>query len=307
MRSKAIVLFCLTGLLAGVQFVLFLYAFEVWQLLDWLHVELHTLWWIGGGMVLLAGLGAYLFSAWLARFVVGISVIKQPTTYLEKWLFTTIAAQARQLGIPPPQIGVFYSADMNAFTTGWGSHHAMLAVSSGLLENLRQHELEAVIGHELVHIKNGDMVSLAMAQGVLFVLSILPARILGGAIDRLLLRNDSRQGPTYTLVYWLLMAIVGLAPYLLVMWFSRQREFTADSTSALLNGHQNMISALQSLSLNFNPSFSAEQLAAFGIAGSMHTGVLNIFLSHPPLARRIAMIQQQAQLLAAHERHEHLQ
>lgn len=302
MRSKALILFVLTCLAAALQLAFFLYLLELRQLTDWLAISTPLLWLVFSGLVLFAGFGAYLFSAWLARFVVGISIIKLPVTYLEKWLFNTVALQARQLGIPMPQIGVFYSADMNAFTTGWGSHHAMLAVSSGLLENLKQHELEAVIGHELVHIKNGDMVSLAIAQGVLFVLTILPARLVGGTIDRLLLRNRSSQGPAYTISYWSLMLLIGLLPYLLVMWFSRHREFSADSTSALLNGHKHMITALQSLSLNFNPSFSAEQMAAFGIANSQGNGLLNIFLSHPPLTQRIAMIEQQAKLLAAQDR-----
>ncbi len=243
-------------------------------------------------------ISSFLFSEMIARFTLGVTLIKQPSTYLEKWLFTSVQRQSRQLGIVMPQIGVFYASDLNAFTTGWGQQHAMFAVSSGLLESLDQDELEAVIGHELAHIENGDMVSLAMAQGMVISLTELPARLFGFVIDSFIFRRRSQGGVAYLCVYWFCMLLMGLFPHFIVMWFSRQREFSADKKSALLNGGDKMISALQRLDKNKQHPLFLKQITSFGMSSVVLEGLVdnmgsikNIFSSHPPLNKRIHVIK----------------
>ncbi len=252
-------------------------------------------------VVFIAILGAsisFVFSKVIAHFMLGVTLIKRPATYLEKWLFTSVERQSRQLGIIMPKIGVFYASDLNAFTTGWGQRHAMFAVSSGLLESLDQDELEAVIGHELAHIENGDMVSLAIAQGIVVSLTELPARLFGLLIDSLIFRRRSRGGVAYLCVYWFCMLLMGLFPHFVVMWFSRQREFSADIKSASLNGGEKMISALQRLSKNKQHPFILRQITSFGMTPVVLEGLVenmgsikNIFSSHPPLNKRIHVIK----------------
>jgi len=246
----------------------------------------------------LGALSSFLFSEMIARFMLGVTLINQPSTYLEKWLFTSVQRQSRQLGIVMPQIGVFYASDLNAFTTGWGQQHAMFAVSSGLLESLDQDELEAVIGHELAHIENGDMVSLAMAQGMVVSLTVLPARLFGLVIDSFIFRQRSQGGVAYLCVYWVCMLLMGLFPHFIVMWFSRQREFSADIKSASLNGGEKMISALQRLSKNKQHPLFLKQITSFGMSSVVLEGLVdnmgsikNIFSSHPPLNKRIHVIE----------------
>lgn len=246
----------------------------------------------------LGAVTSFLFSEMIARFMLGVTLIKQPSTYLEKWLFTSVQRQSRQLGIVTPQIGVFYASDLNAFTTGWGQQHAMFAVSSGLLETLDQDELEAVIGHELAHIENGDMVSLAMAQGMVVSLTELPARLFGLVIDSFVFRRRSQGGVAYLCVYWFCMLLMGLFPHFIVMWFSRQREFSADIKSASLNGGEKMISALQRLSQNKQHPLFLKQITSFGMSSVVLEGLVdnlgsikNIFSSHPPLNKRIHVIK----------------
>ncbi len=258
--------------------------------------------WFISLVIFLAIVGAsisFIFSEMIARFMLGVTLIKQPSTYLEKWLFTSVQRQSRQLGIMMPKIGVFYASDLNAFTTGWGERHAMFAVSSGLLESLDQDELEAVIGHELAHIENGDMVSLSIAQGIVVCLTELPARFFGWLIDGLIFRQRSQGGIAYLSVYWFCMLLMGLFPHFIVMWFSRQREYSADKTSALINGGEKMISALQRLSDTKQHPLFLKQITAFGLTTVVLEGLVGnmgsiktIFSSHPPLNKRIHFIRE---------------
>ena len=276
-----------------------LYLLDFEPLLNFLELDKNLIMGIISLTAIFGSICAFLFSAMIARFMVGVTLIKQPDTYLEKWLFSSVARQSRQLGINMPKIGVFYATDLNAFTTGWGQNHAMFAVSSGLLETLDQDELEAVIGHELAHIENGDMVSLAIAQGIILSLALIPARLFGLLIDALIFRRDSRGGIAYTSVYWFCMMFMGLLPNFIVLWFSRKREFSADKKSANLNGADKMISALQRLSKNSHHSQFSEQMAALsikggvldGLAGSMLSRIGVIFSSHPTINKRINAIR----------------
>jgi len=249
-------------------------------------------------IAVLGGLTSFIFAEMIARFMLGVTLIKSPTTYLEKWLFESVERQSRQLGISVPQIGVFYASDLNAFTTGRGQKNAMFAVSSGLLESLDQDELEAVIGHELAHIENGDMVSLAVAQGMVVSLTEPPARLFGFLIDSSLFRRSSQGGVAYLCVYWFCMILIGMLPHFVVAWFSRRREFSADETSAFLNGSDKMIAALKRLSQYKQHPLFLKQITAFGLTSTVLEGLVgevgnikNIFSSHPPLNKRIQVIQ----------------
>ena len=275
-----------------------LYILDMEYLLSLMGID--TRWFINFVifMSILGAVSSFLFSELIARFMLGVTLIKQPSSYLEKWLFTSVKRQSRQLGIVMPQIGVFYASDLNAFTAGWRQKRAMFAVSSGLLETLDQDELEAVIGHELAHIENGDMVSLAIAQGMIFTLTELPARLFGFVVDSFILRGNSRGGVAYLCVYWFCMILMGLLPHFIVMWFSRQREFSADIKSASLNGREKMISALQRLSQDKQHPLFLKQMTSLGMASVVLEGLVdnvgsikNIFSSHPPLNKRINVIK----------------
>ena len=252
-------------------------------------------------IAILGALVSFIFAEMIARFMLGVTLIEQPSTYLEKWLFTSVERQSRQLGIAMPQIGVFYASSLNAFTTGWGQKSAMFAVSSGLLEDLDEPELDAVIGHELAHIESGDMICLAITQGLVVTLTELPARLFGYLIDHLVLRGSRHGGFFYTSVYWFCMLLMGILPHFIVMWFSRQREFSADRTSALLNGADKMVAALRHLSLNKSHLVFSKQITALGLSGIVLEGLVggvssvkNIFSSHPSLSKRIHTLENEA-------------
>jgi heat shock protein HtpX len=275
-----------------------LYFFEMGAILSVLGMGLDRVIGLVLFLAIFGALSSFIFSEVIARLMLGVTLIKHPTTYLEKWLFSSVERQSRQLGIEVPQIGVFYASDLNAFTTGRGQKHAMFAVSSGLLESLDQDELEAIIGHELAHIENGDMVTLALAKGIVVSLTELPARIFGLVIDSFILRGRSQGGIAYSSVYWCCMIMLGLLPHFIVMWFSRQREFSADNTSALLNGKDKMVAALRRLSSDSQHPLFLKQITAFGMTSTVLEGLVSdvgsikhIFSSHPPLSKRIIVIQ----------------
>lgn len=241
---------------------------------------------------------SFIFSDIIARFMLGVTLIKQPSSYLENWLFTSVQRQSRQLGIEVPKIGVFYASDLNAFTTGRGQNTAMFAVSSGLLETMDEQELDAVIGHELAHIASNDMISLAVTQGLVASITELPARLSGFLIDKLIFRRNSQGGFTYHCVYWCCMLTMGILPHFIVAWFSRKREFSADNTSVLLNGADKMASALKRLLLSQSLLTSSKQITALGfnnillerLVGGV-SNVKNIFSSHPSLNKRISLVE----------------
>ena len=243
------------------------------------------------GVAFAGASGTLFFSRYYVFHILRARIIDSPQTHLEKWLSVTVASQARTLGIRCPDIAVFDTAELNAFTTGSGPRQAMIVVSQGLLQGLHQDELEAVLAHEISHIANGDMRALALSQGVVNSFVVLPALLPGYLIDKTLLRQPRPQGLTSALATWLLQLCFGWLASLLVMWFSRYREYRADRSGAMLVGFHKMRSALQCL-YAMRAASLPRPLAAFGISGRLGRGVRRLFMSHPSLGERLAALRQ---------------
>src|SRR6185369_1750605 len=240
----------------------------------------------GGALVSLA------ISKWMAKRSMGVQVITQPSTSEEQWLVSTVKAQADQAGISMPEVGIFDSPQPNAFATGARRNAALVAVSTGLLRNMRRNEVEAVLGHEIAHVANGDMVTLTLIQGVVNTFVFFLSRVLGEIIDKAVFRNDRGRGAGYFITVMVLQMVLGILASMIVMWFSRRREFRADNGGARAAGTINMIAALERLKSASNEPLPA-QFAAFGIKGGGGTGLQRLFMSHPPLDARIAALQNQ--------------
>ena len=242
---------------------------------------------MGGAFISLA------MSKTLAKMSVGAQVIEQPRSADEQWLFATVRHHAEGAGIGMPEIAIYDAPDMNAFATGMSKNHALVAVSTGLLQNMDRNEVSAVLGHEVTHIANGDMVTLALVQGVLNTFVMFLARVIGGVIDGAM--SGSRDGESrgggigYFLIVMLLQFVFGLLATVIVMWFSRWREFRADAGGAKLGSRDGMISALQTLSGNRGEAMLPKQFQAFGI--SDNSGISRLFMSHPPIEERIAALR----------------
>jgi len=233
-----------------------------------------------------------LMSKWSAKRMMGVRVIEQPQNATEQWLVETVRAQAAQVGIGMPEVGVFESPDPNAFATGANKNKALVAVSTGLLQRMKRQEVEAVLGHEIGHVSNGDMVTLTLIQGVVNTFVIFLSRVIGGFIDRAVFRNEGGRGMGYFVIVMVLQLLLGVAASVIVMWFSRQREFRADAAGARLAGSGSMIGALEALKRAQDPQGLPEKMAAFAISGGTPTGLKRLFMSHPPLEERIAALRQ---------------
>jgi len=231
-----------------------------------------------------------LLSKTIAKRSMGCRVIAQPTTPAERWLVDTVARQARQAGIGMPEVAMFDSPTPNAFATGADRNHALVAVSTGLLHQMGEDEVEAVLGHEVSHVANGDMVTLALIQGVVNTFVMVFASVLASALDRGENRGGSR-GMGYHLGYLIAQTVLGFLASMIVCWFSRQREFRADAGGATLAGRQKMIAALERLQAAHNPQPLPGGLAAFGISGGMLGGLAHLFATHPPLQVRIETLR----------------
>jgi len=232
-----------------------------------------------------------LISKWMAKTTMGVQVITNPSTPAERWLVETVAAHARAAGIGMPEVGVFESPEPNAFATGARRDAALVAVSTGLLQRMDEPEVQAVLGHEVTHIANGDMVTLTLIQGVVNTFVIFFSRILGNLIDRTFFRSDEGRGPAYFISVIVSEIILGFLATLIVLAFSRWREFRADRGGAKLAGTHNMIAALEALKAAHEP-LPSKQFAAFGIAsGQRASGLRRLFMSHPPLDERIAALR----------------
>jgi heat shock protein HtpX len=241
----------------------------------------------GGALISLA------LSKWTAKRMMGVRVIGAPQSDLEAWLIATIKRLADQVHIGMPEVGIFDSEEMNAFATGARRNAALVAVSSGLLRSMSRPQIEAVLGHEISHVANGDMVTLALLQGVLNTFVIFLARIIGGIVDRALFKNDRDEaGIGFFLTTLVAQIVLGILASIIVSWYSRRREFRADRGGANLAGSGSMIAALQVLKRSQGEPMP-KQMQAFGINTGAQSGFMRLFMSHPPLDERIAALQSQ--------------
>ena len=230
-------------------------------------------------------------SKWSAKRMTGAEVIGQPKNKNQQWLLDTVARQASQAGIKMPEVAIYNSPDVNAFATGMSRNNALVAVSSGLIESMKMDEVEAVLAHEVSHVANGDMVTLALIQGVVNTFVIFASRVVGHIVDRVILKNDRGHGIGFFVSSMIAQVVFGILASTIVMYFSRMREFKADAGAAELAGSEKMVAALQRLQSIHQPSRLPEQMAAFGINGGMAEGFKKLFLSHPPLEQRIAALR----------------
>lgn len=244
-------------------------------------------------MAALFGFGGSLISLLLsktmAKRATGAVVIEQPRNEAEQWLLATVQRQAQAAGIGMPEVAVYDAPEINAFATGASRNKSLVAVSTGLLRQMNRDEAEAVLAHEVSHVANGDMITMALLQGVLNTFVIVLARVVGGIVDNYLSGNRESRGPGfgYFIIVMVLEVVFGLFATMIAMWFSRRREFRADAGGAQLAGRQKMIAALERLAANHSASTLPSQVEAFGIAGGVGHGLKKLFLSHPPLEERI--------------------
>lgn len=234
-----------------------------------------------------------LMSKWVAKRSTGAHVIEQPSNANEKWLVDTVRRQAERAGIGMPEVAIFDSPAPNAFATGASRNASLVAVSTGLLNAMDKDEVEAVLAHEISHVANGDMITLTLIQGVVNTFVIFFSRVIGHFVDRVILKNERGHGIGFMVASIVAELVLGILASVIVMWFSRQREFRADAGGASLAGRQKMISALERLKQGVTEPLP-DQLAAFGIAGGMGDGLKKLFLSHPPLDERIEALRRNA-------------
>lgn len=238
--------------------------------------------------------GAFLslsMSKWTAKKMSGAQVILSPSNEEEGWLLDTVSKQAQTAGIGMPEVAIFPSEQLNAFATGMSKNSSLVAVSQGLLNHMTRNEAEAVLAHEISHIANGDMVTLTLIQGVVNTFVMFLSRVVGYTIDKVVFKTKNGVGPAFYITMIFAEIILGIFASIIVMWFSRQREFRADLGGAKLSSKENMIQALEKLKTFYSPSSLPKQMAAFGVSGDKQLGLMELFASHPPLEKRIAYLK----------------
>jgi heat shock protein HtpX len=252
-----------------------------------------------GGLLVMAavfGFGGAFISLAMSKFVakrmMGVRVIDAPANADEAWLLATVQRQAEQAGLKMPEVGIFDAPELNAFATGPSRNNSLVAVSTGLLRAMDRDQAEAVLGHEVSHVANGDMVTMALIQGVLNTFVIFLARTLGRVVDSMISGGRDGPGPMYWIIVMVLDLVFGLLASMVAMWFSRRREFRADAGGAALAGREKMISALERLALNHGQTALPTAIKAFGISGAMAHGLRRLFMTHPPLAERIQALRE---------------
>ncbi len=232
-------------------------------------------------------------SKWMAKKSTGTQIIDQPRTHNEQWLVATVQRLARDAGIGMPEVGIFPAYESNAFATGWNRNNSLVAVSQGLLERFSREEVEAVLAHEIGHVANGDMVTMTLIQGVVNTFVMFFARIFGSFVDKAIFKNEDGPGIGYFVATIFAELVLGILASIIVMWFSRWREFRADAAGANLAGTGAMIAALRRLQAESGrESEMPATLSAFAISAGLKTGLAGLFMSHPPLEVRIAALQQ---------------
>ena len=242
------------------------------------------------------GFGGSLFSLaiskWTAKRLTGARVITQPSNETESWLVRTVAQQAQKAGIGMPEVAVYDAPDLNAFATGMRRNSALVAVSTGLLRSMNRDEAEAVLAHEVSHVANGDMVTLALIQGVVNTFVIVASRVVGHLVDRVVFKTERGHGPAFYITSIAAQLIFGILASIIVYWFSRQREFRADAGAASLAGREKMVSALEKLQSSVALPHLPDQMTGFGISGTTAGGIKRLFMTHPPLEERIMALKQ---------------
>ena len=238
----------------------------------------------GGSFISLA------ISKWSVKRSMGVQVIDNPVNATEVWLVETIRKYSTQAGIKMPEVGVYDAPDVNAFATGMTKNSSLIAVSTGLLRQLTREEAEAVLGHEVSHAANGDMVTLALIQGVVNTFVMFLSRVIGYLVDKVVFKTERGNGPAFFVTMIVAELVLGVLASIIVMWFSRRREFVADKGGADLAGRRNMIAALERLN-GLHPQPLPDKMAAFGIAGGVGDGLKRLFMTHPPLEERIAALR----------------
>ena len=238
-----------------------------------------------------------LLSKFMAKRAMGVQIIESPQNNHEQWLYQTVSELAEKANIGMPEVGVFNSPSPNAFATGWNKNKALVAVSTGLLRQMKQEEVKAVLGHEIGHVANGDMVTLALIQGVVNAFVMFFARIIGNFVDKAVLKNQGGPGLGFYIATFAAEMVLGILASTIVFWFSRRREFKADQAGAELVNPQAMVGALQALQKQYGqPSDMPDELVAFGISGELKHSLAGLFMTHPPLEQRIQALQNQYQL-----------
>jgi len=239
----------------------------------------------GGSLISLA------ISKWTAKRLTGARVITTPSSEIEAWLVQIVSRQAKNAGIGMPEVAIYEAPDVNAFATGMRRNNALVAVSSGLLRSMSRDEAEAVLGHEISHVANGDMVTLALIQGVVNTFVIVASRVVGHLVDRVVFKTERGHGPAFYITSIAAQLVFGILASIIVFWFSRQREFRADAGGATLAGRDKMVAALEKLQSSAVPPQLPDQMAAFGISGGVSHGLKRLFMTHPPLDERIATLK----------------
>ena len=230
-------------------------------------------------------------SKWTAKRLTGAQVISQPTSELEHWLVEVVRRQALKANIGMPEVAIYDAPDVNAFATGMNRNNALVAVSTGLLRAMDRNEAEAVLAHEISHVANGDMITLALVQGVVNTFVIVASRLAGYLVDRVIFKTERGHGPGFFITSMIAQLVFGILASIIVCWFSRQREFRADAGAAAISGREKMIAALQKLRMSTAQPHLPDQMAAFGISGITGGGLKKLFMTHPPLEERIAALQ----------------
>ena len=290
---KRVFLFLLTNLAIMLVLGIVISGLGLGQVLDeqGIDLDLQALLVLSAVVGMTGSVVSLAMSKFMAKRMTNAQVIEVAHTEQEEWLFKTVQRQAQAAGIGMPEVAIYDAPDMNAFATGMFRNSALVAVSTGLLAAMKRDEVEAVLAHEVSHVANGDMITLALIQGVVNTFVFFLSRVVGHVVDRVVFKTERGHGPAYWITAIIAQVVLGILASAIVMWFSRQREFRADAGGANIAGRQKMVGALKRLQQSANQPHLPEQLEAFGISGGMGVGIKRLFMSHPPLEERIEALQ----------------